>query len=106
MHTNEYFVGMADFSDVIEVAKGKLIHYFKCSIGNNELSFGFDYIFKRLNDEVGIILYNYIRDRETLKRAVDELGLFFSNSTITIMQPSAVNTNCDHYLEVFVFKYY
>ncbi len=106
MQSDEYFVGMADYSDVMRVSYGRLLHY-----GSYELDVSKDTLYADLPQElteknVGIIIFLSKKDCRLLKRIAEDIDLMYTNALITLMLPAQESQLTESFLEVYIFQSY
>jgi len=104
MNSEEYFVSMADFSDVMRVSCGKLLHLSRYALNVSE-----EEIYANLPQEftyenVGIIVFISNRDGHLLERVSGKINLMYPNGNIVIMMPAHESQHAELFVEVYVFE--
>lgn len=104
MNSEDCFVSMADFSDVMRVSGGKLLH-----LGRYVLNVSEEEIYANLPQElthenVGIIVFISKRDDHLLESVSGKVNLMYPNGNIVIMMPAQESQLAELFLEVYVFE--
>ena len=104
MKSEDYFVGMVDYLDIMRVSGGKLVHY-----GRYELNESEDEIYASLpqeltNESVGIIVTVSKKDDYLLRKISGEIDLMYPNGSMVIMRPAQESQITESFLEVYVFE--
>lgn len=105
--SEDYGVGMADFTDIKSVTKGSLIEYVKINLNSNDELESVEEFKKSLQStefNVGVILFVSIKNLGRLFNLSENLKVIYPNMTAVIMTPAKMRENMDNYIEVFVFK--
>lgn len=106
MYLNDYFVGMADYSDVMRVSSGKLLHFGRYELDVSKDTLQADLPQELTVENVGIIVFLSKKDGRLLNRITEDLGLMFTDGMLTIMLPAEENQHTESFLEVYIFQSY
>ncbi|WP_307992309.1 hypothetical protein [uncultured Clostridium sp.] len=105
--SEDYGVGMADFSDIKAVTKGSLIEYVKINLNSADEAEDikkFKKSFETADFEVGVILFVSTKHLNRLSNFSNVLEGIYPNMEAVIMTPVKKVSNKGNYAEVFVFK--
>lgn len=100
-----YAVGMADFTDIKMVAKGRLIEYLKLTLNSDdeERIEEFRKSLKPSETCGGGILFVTQKNSKVIYNYSEILSKLYSNINIVLIAPCKMLDNIEHYVELFVF---
>lgn len=104
--SEDYGVGMADFTDIKMVAKGRLIEYLKLTLNNNDEEERIEEFRKSLKSREtcgGGILFVTRKKSKIIYNYYEILSKLYSNINIVLIAPCKMLDNIEHYVELFVF---
>lgn len=105
--SQKYGVGMVGFSDIKEVARGKLVKYFNSDIYSETIEDNkqkFVEVLDKLEDPSSMLLYYSQKELTILWDFAKIIEDKFSNIKCVVMTPAKKNNDLEQYMELYVFK--